>query len=102
VTSHPDQFGYVGVWSAGVGVQQTAGFEKRNAAFLSSADKLNKQIKLFWIGAGDKDFALPGTKNLVELLNRNGIKNQVTISGGGHTWINWRRYLNDFAPLLFR
>lgn len=102
VTSHPDQFGYVGVWSAGVGVQQTAGFEKQNAAFLSSAEKLNKQIKLFWIGAGDQDFALPGTKNLVDLLNRNGIKNQVTISGGGHTWINWRRYLNDFAPLLFR
>ena len=102
VTSNPDKFGYVGVWSAGVGVQQTADFEKRNASFLSSADKLNKQVKLFWIGAGDKDFALPGTRNLIELLNKNGIKNQVTISGGGHTWINWRHYLNDFAPLLFR
>ena len=102
VTGNPDKFAYVGVWSAGVGVQQTADFEKRNAAFLGSADKLNKQVKVFWIGAGDVDFALPGTKNLVELLNKNGIKNQVTISGGGHTWINWRHYLNDFAPLLFR
>jgi len=22
--------------------------------------------------------------------------------GGGHTLINWRRYLNDFAPRLFQ
>jgi enterochelin esterase family protein len=22
--------------------------------------------------------------------------------GGGHTWINWRAYLADFAPRLFR
>jgi hypothetical protein len=21
---------------------------------------------------------------------------------GGHTWANWRDYLRDFAPLLFR
>ncbi len=24
------------------------------------------------------------------------------ISSGGHTWINWRHYLNDLVPLLFR
>ena len=23
-------------------------------------------------------------------------------SGGGHTWTNWRAYLADFAPRLFR
>jgi hypothetical protein len=23
-------------------------------------------------------------------------------SEGGHTWINWRDYLSEFAPLLFR
>jgi enterochelin esterase family protein len=22
-------------------------------------------------------------------------------SAGGHTWINWRDYLAEFAPLLF-
>jgi len=22
--------------------------------------------------------------------------------GGGHTWINWRNYLTEFAPLLFQ
>jgi enterochelin esterase family protein len=101
VTSHPDQFAYVGVWSAGLG-QNAADFEKRNAAFLEGSDKVNQLVKLFSISVGDKDFALAGSKNLSELLNKRGIKNQLHVSGGGHTWINWRHYLNDFAPLLFR
>jgi enterochelin esterase family protein len=101
VTSHPDQFAYVGVWSAGVG-RNLADFEKRNAAFLEHAEVIGKNLKLFSISVGDKDFALKGSRDLAELLNRHGIKNDLHVSGGGHTWINWRHYLNDFAPLLFR
>jgi enterochelin esterase family protein len=101
VTTHPDQFAYVGVWSAGIG-QNAADFEKRNATFLDSADKVNKTVKLFSISVGDKDFTLAGSKNLAEVLKKHGIKNELHVSGGGHTWINWRHYLNDFAPLLFR
>jgi enterochelin esterase family protein len=51
---------------------------------------------------GDKDFALAGSKNLSELLSRRGIRNELHMSGGGHTWINWRHYLNEYAPRLFR
>lgn len=102
ITTHPDQFAYVAIWSAGVNPQTSADFEKRNAAFLSSAEKLNKQIRLFSISVGDKDFALAGSKNLAELLKKNNIKHELNITGGGHTWINWRRYLNDLAPRLFR
>ena len=25
-----------------------------------------------------------------------------TINGGGHTWSNWRHYLNTFGKLLFK
>ena len=101
VTSNPERFAYVAVWSAGVNPQTSADFEQRAAAFLSSADKLNKQIKLLSISVGDKDFALAGSKNLSELLKKRGIKHELHVSGGGHTWINWRRYLSEFAPLLF-
>src|SRR5207247_3522193 len=65
VITHPDQFAYVGIWSAGIG-QNAADFEKRNATFLASADKVNQQVKLFSISVGDKDFALAGSKNLSE------------------------------------
>jgi enterochelin esterase-like enzyme len=101
VTTHPDQFAYVGVWSAGIG-QNAADFEKRNAPFLDNADKVNREVKLFSICVGDKDFALAGSRNLSEVLSKRGIKNELHVSGGGHTWINWRHYLNELAPRLFR
>jgi enterochelin esterase-like enzyme len=101
VTTHPDQFAYVAVWSAGIG-QNAESFEKQNAAFLDQADKMNKEVKLFSISVGDKDFTFAGSKNLAEVLSKHGIKNALHVSGGGHTWINWRHYLNDLAPRLFR
>ncbi len=99
VTSNPDQFAYVAVWSAGIG-QNAGDWETRNAAFLDDP-KINDWIKLFAISVGDKDFTLSGSKALAEVLTKHGIKNQLHISGGGHTWINWRHYLNDLVPRLF-
>jgi len=102
VTTHPDRFAYVGVWSAGIGRSNADEFEKRNTAFFDSADKVNKNIKLFSLRVGDKDFAVEGTKNLDELLTKHSIIHELKMSGGGHTWINWRHYLNEFAPRLFQ
>ena len=101
-TGNADQFGYVAIWSAGVGVTNSADFEQRNVAFLASAEQINHQVKSLTIRAGDQDFALAGSKNLAEIFNRHGIKNDFQTSGGGHTWINWRHYLRDLAPVLFR
>ena len=101
VTSQPEVFAYVGVWSAGIG-RNAADWEKRNVSFLDSAEKVNRSVKLFSISVGDKDFALNGSRSLAEILSKHGVKNELHVSGGGHTWINWRHYLNDFAPLLFQ
>ncbi len=102
VTTNPDQFAYVAVWSMGVNPQGSADFEKRSAAFLDNADRINKVIRLFSISVGEKDFTLAGAKHLAELLNRCGIRYEFRLSGGGHTWINWRHYLNEYAPRLFQ
>jgi enterochelin esterase-like enzyme len=102
VTSHPEAFAYAAIWSAGVNPQTTGDFEKRASAFLSGAEKINRSMRLLSISVGDKDFALPGAKNLSEVATKHGIKHELHISGGGHTWINWRRYLHDLAPRLFR
>lgn len=103
VGGNPDQFAYVAVWSAGVNPQVAADFEKRNSALLDNANKANQQIKLFSISVGDKDtLAFTGSKNLDEILKKRGIKHEMNISPGGHTWINWRIYLNDYAQKLFR
>jgi enterochelin esterase family protein len=101
VCTNPDQFGYVGVWSAGI-FGNADEWEKSHTTFLDSADKVNKSIKRFDITVGDKDFLLNSSKNLSELLKKHGIKHELRLSEGGHTWINWRHYLNDFAPQLFQ
>jgi enterochelin esterase family protein len=100
VTTHPDQFAYVAVWSAGIG-REGSEWETRNEAFLKKADDVNRDAKLFSIAVGDKDFALAGSRALSEALKKHNIRHDLHISDGGHTWINWRKYLRDLAPRLF-
>ena len=101
-TTKPGEFAYVGVWIAGLFGGNAEEFEKRNESFFKAADQVNKAVKLFSISVGDSDFALNGSKALAELLEKHGIKHEMHVSGGGHTWINWRHYLNELAPRLFR
>ena len=35
------------------------------------------------------------------MFKRHGFNVAFKESDGAHTWINWRHYLNEFAPLLF-
>ena len=80
-----------------------AEFETRNAGFLDHPEQTNKTVKLFWVGVGAKDpLANESAKNLVAMLNQHRIKNEFHESAGAHTWINWRHYLNEYSPLLFR
>ena len=76
-------------------------WEKRNEAFLKDAEQVNKASSCWRSVVGDKDFLLAGSKALAEVLEKRGIKHELHISGGGHTWINWRHYLNELAPKLF-
>jgi len=100
--NHPNQFAYIGIWSAGLFNQDPEEFQAANEAFFNDATSINRQIQLLSISVGDQDFALVGSENLAKLLEASGIEVELHISGGGHTWINWRHYLRDFAPRLFR
>jgi enterochelin esterase-like enzyme len=95
--ARPDAFAYVGVWGAGIGDTGA-----RDATLSARAESINKNVKLFSIRVGEKDSALAGAKRLSEMLTKHGIKNERRLSGGAHTWNNWRRYLHEFLPLLFR
>jgi enterochelin esterase family protein len=102
LVAHPDAFAYVAIWSAGVRPEGTEAFEKDAAGFLAEADKVNKAIRLLSIRVGDKDFTLAGCRNLSELLAKHKIEHTLQVNGGGHTWINWRLYLSELLPKLFR
>jgi para-nitrobenzyl esterase len=102
LVARPDAFRYVAIWSAGVRSEAMPGFEKDAAAFLAAPEKVNASVRLLSIRVGEKDFALPGTRNLSELLSKHKIEHKLEVNGGGHTWINWRLYLSELLPLLFR
>ena len=42
------------------------------------------------------------TKATVDMLKQHGFDPVLKESPGGHTWVNWRNYLNEFAPMLFQ
>jgi enterochelin esterase-like enzyme len=101
--THLDKFSYIGVWSGGVNAAATDDFLQRNAKFFESPEKTNKMVKVLWVAAGSNDtLAGPGTKHLAEVLDQHGIKHEYHESEGGHTWINWRHYLNEYSQLLFQ
>jgi enterochelin esterase family protein len=103
LVTHPDEFAYVGIWSAGIGRGTAEQWEKQNEEFLAAKDKSSSgAIKRLEIAVGSQDFALAGSKALSEILKKHGVEHDLRISGGGHTWINWRHYLNELAPKLFR
>jgi enterochelin esterase-like enzyme len=102
LTTHPDTFAFVGIWSAGLFRGDADPWEQENEEFLAAADKVNDSIERLEIVVGDQDFALNGSKALSEVFKKRGIKHDLRITGGGHTWINWRQYLRDLGPHLFR
>ena len=109
VMSTPERFAYVGVYSAGLffpaggrGTEpSTQELEKRYARALSSTS-LKGGLKLFWFGTGVDDFVLNNTIATVEFFKQHGFAPVYKESAGGHTWLNWRDYLNTFVPQLFQ
>jgi enterochelin esterase family protein len=99
--AHLQDFGYAGVFSSGVFLRNAADWEKEHEKTLADAEA-KKGLKLFWFNTGTEDFLMPRTRETVELFKKHGFEPVFKESAGGHTWINWRNYLNEFAPQLFR
>jgi enterochelin esterase-like enzyme len=76
-------------------------WEKEHLAVLDN-EVLRKNLKLLWFATGSDDFLLNTTKTTVEMLKKHGFSPVYKESAGGHTWINWRNYLLEFAPQLFK
>lgn len=100
----PEMFDYVGLFSAAVrwngsGVADPSDTEA-GQNMLRRQFELNP--RLYWIGIGKEDFLYDLNKNFRNDLDRMGVKYTYEETEGGHTWTNWRHYLVDFLPLLFR
>jgi enterochelin esterase family protein len=96
------QYAYVGVFSSGVfDVRESSQWEEKHRAKLDDA-AAKRGLSLVWFSTGKDDFLADTTAATVGLLEKHGFTVTSEPSAGGHTWINWREYLNEFAPQLFR
>jgi enterochelin esterase family protein len=64
--------------------------------------RTNQQIELLWLGVGSDDFLYDRASAFMNELDKYGIRNVTRVSGGGHTWMNARDYLEETARLLFK
>ncbi len=94
-------FGYVGVFSSGVfGVTDDDSWAKRHQATLDDP-RLRDGLELVWFATGREDFLLETTEASVAMLRDHGFDVEYEETAGGHTWPNWRNYLQTFAARLF-
>ncbi|HWX19620.1 MAG TPA: alpha/beta hydrolase-fold protein [Candidatus Binatia bacterium] len=108
---HLEKFAYLGVFSSGVfgitgrgpGGNAPSGpsFEEQNQAVLDNP-KLKQGLKLFWFATGKDDFLIETSRATVAMLKKHQFDVVFKETSGAHTWLNWRDYLNEFAPQLFR
>ena len=100
--NYPDTFGWSGMFSAAIGVSDPnvspmyQDFDKKLATYFS------KKPKLLWIGCGDTDFLIQSNRDFMKKLDENKYPYEFMGTDGGHIWRNWRIYLSEFVPKIFK
>ncbi len=103
--NNPKMFKYMGLFSLGLHPNDNNLKEIMKpliAAYDRNLSTLQKNYELFYIGCGTEDFVYEGVQNLRKKLDENNFEYIYNETGGGHTWANWRDYLADFTPRLFK
>ena len=101
---YPELFGYVGLFSAAISKEQGDAngiyndFDKKLATQFSAKNR----PALYYIAIGKTDFLYKDNQELRKKLDENKFPYVYKETEGGHIWRNWRIYLADFAPRLFK
>mgnify|MGYP001615409178 FL=1 len=101
--NYPDKFDYVGLFSAAINRESKG---ENTYIYKNLEEKLAIQFaaapKLYFIAIGNADFLYQDNVAFRQLLDRHGYKYEYTETDGGHEWRNWRKYLNNWLPKLFK
>ena len=103
--NNPDMFAYSGMFSAaiGTGSEQTAAHKEIYADVDGKlATYFSKKPAMLWIGIGRTDFLIQSNNEFRAKLDAAGYPYTYMETDGGHIWRNWRIYLSEFVPLLFK
>ena len=103
--NNPDMFNYSGMFSAAIGTgseQQAAHKEIYENVDGKLAAYFAKKPALLWIGIGKTDFLIQSNNEFRAKLDKAGYPYTYMETDGGHIWRNWRIYLSEFVPLIFK
>lgn len=99
---YPNTFDYVGLFSAAILPNQNVS----SPVYADIDGTLKKQkdngYKLYWIAIGNTDFLYQANTDFRKKLDDMGFKYTYRETDGGHIWRNWRIYLSEFTPMLFK
>jgi beta-lactamase class A/enterochelin esterase-like enzyme len=96
---HTELFHAVGMFSAGA---RNVNYEEQYKDLLADPSATNKKMKVLYIACGKTDSLFAGAQSFHETLEKHGVRHKFVASEEGHVWRNWRDYLADLTPMLFR
>ena len=99
---YPNTFDYMGLFSAAIIPPQDASSRVYKDIDASLKVQMENGYKLYWIGIGKTDFLYENVTEYREKLDSLGMSYTNRESEEGHIWKNWRIYLSEFVPLLFK
>ena len=100
--NNPDMFNYIGLFSAAIGVTDANISPIYQDNDKKLATLFSKKPALYWIGIGNEDFLFNNNTDYRKFLDEHHYPYTYMETGGGHIWRNWRIYLTEFVPLLFK
>ena len=99
---YPDMFNYVGLFSAAIMLSKNATSPVYEDMEGKLATQFAKKPALYWIAIGKTDFLYKANVEYRKLLDEKGYPYEYFENEDGHIWRNWRIYLSEFAPKLFK
>ena len=99
---YPNKFDYVGLYSAAVGPATDREGNVNKEIIAQLEKQRDNKFKLYWIACGTDDFLYERNLQYMKQLDELQFPYVYRESGGGHTWRNWRIYLGEFLPMLFK
>jgi len=94
--TYPNTFDYVGLFSAAARIGDNEEVKE------SLKKQRDNGFKLYWIACGETDFLYQANKEAMKYMDSINFPYTYRESGEGHIWRNWRIYLSEFAPMLFK
>ena len=99
---YPDMFNYVGLFSAAIMPGKNATSPVYQDMEKKLATQFAKKPALYWIAIGKTDFLYKANEQYRKLLDSKGHPYEYFENEEGHIWKNWRIYLTEFTPRLFK